>query len=60
MLQEFLNANGGASEVFGSWVSTGANQTITPLQIDPAQASDCLARTLPGLVDQLTPQGQLS
>ena len=28
--------------------------------IDPAQASDFLAKTLPGLVDQLTPQGQLN
>ncbi|MFW6730705.1 MAG: YidB family protein [Synechococcus sp.] len=90
VLQDFLNANGGvtgladkfqkggANEVFASWVSTGANQTITPQQIeavlghekvkemaarlgiDPAQASDFLARTLPGLVDQLTPQGQMS
>jgi len=90
MLNEFLNASGGvtgladkfqkggASEVFSSWVGTGANQTITPEQIaavlgndkvkemaarmgiDPAQASDFLAKTLPGLVDQLTPQGQLN
>jgi len=90
VLQDFLNANGGvtgladrfqkggASEVFASWVSTGANQTITPQQIeavlgndkvkemaarmgiDPAQASEFLAKTLPGLVDQLTPQGQMS
>jgi uncharacterized protein YidB (DUF937 family) len=90
MLNDFLNANGGvtgladkfqkggASEVFSSWVSTGANQTITPEQIEavlgndkvkemaarmgiaPAQASDFLAKTLPGLVDQLTPKGQLN
>jgi uncharacterized protein YidB (DUF937 family) len=90
MLNEFLNTNGGvtgladkfqkggASEVFSSWVGTGANQAITPEQIqavlgsdavkdmatrmgiNPAQASDFLARTLPGLVDQLTPQGQMN
>ena len=30
------------------------------LGIDPAQASEFLAKTLPGLVDQLTPQGQMS
>jgi uncharacterized protein YidB (DUF937 family) len=32
----------------------------TRMGIDPAQASDFLARTLPGLVDQLTPQGQMN
>jgi uncharacterized protein YidB (DUF937 family) len=69
--------NGGLGGAFASWVSTGANQLVSPNQIeavlgnaqvqafakllgiDTAQASDFLARTLPQLIDKLTPDGTL-
>jgi uncharacterized protein YidB (DUF937 family) len=69
--------NGGLAREFASWVSTGANELITPAQIeavmgndrvqalakllgiDTTQATEFLARTLPALVDRLTPDGKI-
>lgn len=69
--------NGGLGGVFSSWVSTGANQLVSPAQIeavlgnaqvqafakllgiDTTQASEFLARSLPQLIDKLTPDGTL-
>jgi len=68
---------GGLAEVAASWVSTGANQPVSPDALGSAlgpdlmgqiaqafggnqqQAAGTLADLLPGLIDQLTPQGQL-
>jgi uncharacterized protein YidB (DUF937 family) len=69
--------NGGLAREFASWVSTGANELITPAQIeavmgnekvkafatllgiDITQATEFLARTLPALIDRLTPDGTI-
>ncbi len=68
---------GGLGEAAQSWVSTGANQPVSPDALGSAlgpdlmaalggllggngqQASSVLAQVLPGLVDQLTPQGRV-
>jgi uncharacterized protein YidB (DUF937 family) len=69
--------NGGLAREFASWVSTGANELITPAQIeavmgnekvkafatllgvDITKATEFLARTLPALIDRLTPDGKI-
>ncbi len=69
--------NGGLAREFASWVSTGANELITPAQIeavmgnekvkafatllgiDVTKATEFLARTLPALIDRLTPDGKI-
>jgi len=69
--------NGGLAREFASWVSTGANELITPAQIeavmgnekvkafatllgiDITKATEFLARTLPALIDRLTPDGTI-
>ena len=67
----------GLGDFVSSWVSTGANKSISPEQVQSAlgqekisqfaqqagvggtEASAALAGMLPGLVDNLTPNGQL-
>jgi uncharacterized protein YidB (DUF937 family) len=88
-LEQFLKDNGGVAGLyekfrsgglareFASWVSTGANELITPAQIeavmgnekvkafatllgiDITKATEFLARTLPALIDRLTPEGKI-
>jgi len=68
----------GLGNVFGSWVSTGANLPISGEQlkdalgpdtisalaqkagISSAQAQQALSQLLPGLIDKLTPNGQIA
>lgn len=64
---------GGMGEIVQSWVSTGSNLPISPEQITAVLGSEQvqslthalgidssqLARALPGLVDHLTPNGQI-
>jgi uncharacterized protein YidB (DUF937 family) len=75
LLQAF--EQGGLGGVVSSWVSTGANQPISPdqvqstlgagqiqevaskLGISPETASSTIAQMLPGIIDHLTPNGQV-
>jgi uncharacterized protein YidB (DUF937 family) len=64
---------GGLSEVVHSWISTGANLPVSAAQIETILGSEQvtklasglgidtsqLAQMLPGLIDKLTPNGQL-
>jgi uncharacterized protein YidB (DUF937 family) len=66
----------GLGGVVSSWVGTGANQSITPQQVQsvmgdhvtaiasklgvsPEDASAKIAQLLPGVIDHLTPNGQV-
>src|SRR5262245_47572302 len=67
----------GLGGVVGSWVGTGQNQSITPVQVTAGVGRDRvneiavaqgtshesiaqqLSHLLPGLIDKLTPQGQI-
>jgi uncharacterized protein YidB (DUF937 family) len=66
----------GLGGVVNSWVGTGANQSITPQQVQsvmgdhvqevasklgvsPQDASSKIAELLPGVIDHLTPNGQV-
>ena len=54
--------NGGAGELFASWVGTGDNQTITSEQISKVLGNSQLqeiATNLPVLIDKLTPDGKV-
>jgi uncharacterized protein YidB (DUF937 family) len=75
LLQGFSNQ--GLGSAVQSWVSTGANQPVSPDQIraglgderisqlsqqtgmDPSSLASQLSQLLPGLVDKLTPDGQV-
>jgi uncharacterized protein YidB (DUF937 family) len=70
-------ASKGLGDIVNSWVGTGANQAITPEQIEHGLGSDTvnqiastvgvpsgqistqLANLLPGVIDKLTPNGQI-
>jgi uncharacterized protein YidB (DUF937 family) len=69
--------NGGAGDVFSSWVSTGDNKAIAAeaisgilgssqvsqmaqkLGVDPQQAAGLIAKLLPQVIDQLTPDAKV-
>ena len=69
--------SGGLAEVVQSWIGTGANQPVSPDQLNtalgeqqvgqlagaagmaPQQLLALLSQHLPGLVDQLSPGGEL-
>ncbi len=69
--------DGGLAEMVQSWVGTGANQPVSPAQLNaalgeqqvgqlagaagmaPQQLLGMLSQHLPGLVDQLSPDGEL-
>ena len=68
---------GGLGDVVQSWIGSGANQAVSPNQlqqvlgsgvigdiasklgIQPEQAASELSQVLPGVVDKLTPDGQM-
>ncbi len=68
---------GGLTEVVQSWIGTGANQAVSPAQLNtalgeqhvgqlagaagmaPQELLGMLSQHLPGLVDQLSPGGEL-
>ena len=50
-----VQQNGGLGEVLGGLLANIASQ----LGLDPAQVSGQLAQMLPGIIDQLTPNGAL-
>lgn len=69
--------NGGAGDVFSSWVSTGDNKAIAAeaisgilgssqvsqvahkLGVDPQQAAGLMAKLLPQVIDQITPDAKV-
>lgn len=75
LLQSFQQQ--GLGGVVNSWVGTGANQAVSPEQVQsalgsdqvqevaaklgvsPQEASSSLAQWLPGIIDHLTPNGQV-